>query len=226
MTVPDEGKRSLAVDRIDWRHLCGAAVLALALAVAAVAVPGAVLAQEQPGEPVNIYGDAGDELGNAAQASTTIYAVVDGEVEDTIAVGENGQFGGNETFDDKLAVNSGAGETVTFTVDSPEGTVALDTVNLTTADGVVEISLTFPGASFAEIDVGNNGNLAGDTIGDGLLNDVDGDGEFDIFDVQALFNNLDSDAVQNNPAAFNFNGDENPSEVTIFDVQGLFELLD
>jgi hypothetical protein len=61
---------------------------------------------------------------------------------------------------------------------------------------------------------------------DGLYEDVDGDGEFDIFDVQALFDGLDSVPVQNNPAAFNFNDDDNPDEVTIFDVQGLFELLD
>jgi hypothetical protein len=61
---------------------------------------------------------------------------------------------------------------------------------------------------------------------DGLYEDIDGDGAFDIFDVQALFNNLDSDAAELNPGAFNFNNDENPTEVTIFDVQGLFNLLD
>ena len=64
-----------------------------------------------------------------------------------------------------------------------------------------------------------------DVNGDGLYEDVDGDGLFDIFDVQALFNHLDSSAVQGNPKAFNFNGDENPQEVTIFDVQGLFDTL-
>jgi hypothetical protein len=36
------------------------------------------------------------------------------------------------------------------------------------------------------IDVGDDGNCATDTIGDGLLNDVDGD--ISIADVQALFN--------------------------------------
>jgi hypothetical protein len=64
-----------------------------------------------------------------------------------------------------------------------------------------------------------------DVNGDGLYEDVDGDGSFDIFDVQALFDNLDSDAVQNNPAAYNFNDDENPQGVTIFDVQGLFDTV-
>jgi PKD repeat protein len=61
-----------------------------------------------------------------------------------------------------------------------------------------------------------------DPDNDGLYEDVTGDGSFDIFDVQALFNNLDSDTVQNNPAAFNFNNDDNPDKVSIFDVQGLF----
>ena len=67
-----------------------------------------------------------------------------------------------------------------------------------------------------------------DPDGDGRFEDIDGDESFDIFDVQALFEGLNSDPVQNNPAAFNFNDDDNPEEegVTIFDVQGLFELLD
>ena len=74
----------------------------------------------------------------------------------------------------------------------------------------------------------NKENRPRDIDGDGRFEDIDGDGEFDIFDVQALFEGLNSDPVQNNPAAFNFNDDDNPEEegVTIFDVQGLFELLD
>ena len=65
-----------------------------------------------------------------------------------------------------------------------------------------------------------------DIDGDGLYEDIDGNGSFDIFDVQALFNGLESDPVQNNPEAFNFNDDDNPDDVSIFDVQGLFELLE
>jgi hypothetical protein len=64
-----------------------------------------------------------------------------------------------------------------------------------------------------------------DLTGDLLVEDTDGDGTFDIFDVQALFANLDSDPVQNHPDAFNFNGDFDPSKVTIFDVQALFSRL-
>lgn len=222
MTGTEDSERRLAGGRIDWRHLCGTALFALALAVVVVAVPGAIAGQDQPGDPVSIYGDAEDELNNTAQNGTTIYAVVDGTVEDSITVDENGQFGGSGEFDDKLAVNAGAGSEVLFTIDSPDGTVALDTVNLTTADEVVEISLTFPVASFAEIDVNGDGNVSTDTTGDGLLNDVDGDGEFDIFDVQTFFNNYNKPIVQDNAAAFDFDSD---GEVDIFDVQTLFDRL-
>jgi uncharacterized membrane protein len=70
-----------------------------------------------------------------------------------------------------------------------------------------------------------SGSPPADLDGDGRFEDIDGDGTFDIFDVQALFVHLDSTAVQSNPAAFNFNGDDDPTGVTIFDVQALFERL-
>ena len=61
-----------------------------------------------------------------------------------------------------------------------------------------------------------------DLTGDGLHRDVDGDGVFSIFDVQALFVGLDSDPVQSNVWAFEFNEDGNAN---IFDVQALFGKL-
>lgn len=85
-----------------------------------------------------------------------------------------------------------------------------------------------PSAEIAEPDprpdVTGNGNPATDTTGNSLLNDINGDGEFDIFDVQVLFNNLDSETVQANSEQFNFSG-QNPDEVSIFDVQALFNSL-
>jgi hypothetical protein len=60
---------------------------------------------------------------------------------------------------------------------------------------------------------------ATDPDGDGRFEDVNGDGTFDIIDVQALFINEGSDAVQNNVEAFNFNND---TTVDILDVQALF----
>lgn len=72
-------------------------------------------------------------------------------------------------------------------------------------------------------DVNGDGNPAHDLDEDGLYEDVNGDGAFTIVDVQALFANLDSDAVQNNPSKFDFNGD---GKVDVTDVQALYALLE
>jgi hypothetical protein len=85
---------------------------------------------------------------------------------------------------------------------------------------------TVAGSLLLSVDPTGDGEPATDTTGDGLLNDVDGDESFDIFDVQALFNNLERQPVQNSPELFNFNDDESPDGVSIFDVQGLFNQLD
>jgi PKD repeat protein len=63
-----------------------------------------------------------------------------------------------------------------------------------------------------------------DVDGDGLYEDVRRDGEVDIFDVQALFTNMDTDAVQDHSWAFNFMEEES-DEVTVMDVQALFNRL-
>ena len=68
-------------------------------------------------------------------------------------------------------------------------------------------------------DVTGDGHLPTDPDEDGAYEDVNGDGEFTATDVQALFANMDSDAVQNNPELFDFNGDGNFS---VSDVQALF----
>jgi PKD repeat protein len=58
-----------------------------------------------------------------------------------------------------------------------------------------------------------------DPDGDGDFEDIDGNGQVDIFDVQALFTNLESDPISNNPGLFNFDGQ---GGVDVFDVQALF----
>lgn len=65
-----------------------------------------------------------------------------------------------------------------------------------------------------------------DLTGDGLFEDVTGDGQVTVFDVQALFNNLAENEVQEHPEAFNFAGQEDPDRVTVFDVQAFFAELD
>jgi len=64
-----------------------------------------------------------------------------------------------------------------------------------------------------------------DLDNDGLYEDVTGDGVFDYDDVQALYYNLNSAAVQNYPAAYNFAGDTNPTAVRYADVQALYDYL-
>ena len=106
-------------------------------------------------------------------------------------------------------------------------TVTFEDVGLPDALGVFEHGVfTADDNQTAEItvsaDFGDDGQLAQDTTGDGLLNDLTGDGEFTIVDVQVLFENFDGDAIQDNVAAFDFLGDD---RVTIFDVQALFNQL-
>jgi hypothetical protein len=60
-----------------------------------------------------------------------------------------------------------------------------------------------------------------DLTGDGLYEDVRGDGQVSVLDVQTLFNHIETPAVQNNAAFFDFSGNS-PDQVTILDVQDLF----
>jgi hypothetical protein len=57
-----------------------------------------------------------------------------------------------------------------------------------------------------------------DLDGDGNHEDVTGSGQVTVFDTQTLFDNLDSEDVQENAGAFNFNPTSPDDEVTIFDV--------
>jgi hypothetical protein len=115
--------------------------------------------------------------------------------------------------------------TVTVAVDEP-GTHALefDEATIQDLDGGEYTLLTKDSALSATSlpPVGNAEDPPEDTNGDGLHEDVDGDGSVTIFDVQALFKNLDSPAIQENAPAFSFDGG-NQEAVTIFDVQGLFD---
>ncbi|AWB28085.1 hypothetical protein HARCEL1_10395 [Halococcoides cellulosivorans] len=61
-----------------------------------------------------------------------------------------------------------------------------------------------------------------DPDGDGLYEDVSGDGDLNFPDVNALFQNTTSDAVQNNVQYFDFDGD---GVVGLQDVLALFEMV-
>ncbi|AZH27180.1 PKD domain-containing protein [Haloplanus aerogenes] len=70
-----------------------------------------------------------------------------------------------------------------------------------------------------EVVVGNFVNPVSDPDSDSQYEDINGDGNFNIVDVQAMFANLNDDAIQNNPDKFDFNND---GSVNIVDVQALF----
>ena len=107
-------------------------------------------------------------------------------------------------------VSSSTTLTFELTVTDSIGANATDTVNVTVQAETVSIEPI-------------NGQLPTDTTGDGKLNDINGDRKFDIFDIQVLYNNLESDPVQQNPELFDF--DMSGGTPTIFDVQALYNQL-
>lgn len=123
-------------------------------------------------------------------------------------------------------VDTGTGSSFT-TVFPAEGTY---TVTLMVVDGfgfedTATQQVSIDEGEESDLDVVVGVNPPRDLNADGLYRDIDGNCEFDIGDVQALFFNLHSDAVQENAQAFNFSGMD-ADEVTIFDVQALFRDLE
>jgi CARDB. len=107
-----------------------------------VAGAGMVAGQEEPGVPVNFYGDAEFDTGEPVPNGTTIVAVVSGEIEGQIDVTPAGQYGGPEEFDNKLTVGTGAGDEVSFRLNGLNGPVAAESpVEL--IGGTFEQDLTF-----------------------------------------------------------------------------------
>lgn len=105
--------------------------------------------------------------------------------------------------------------------------------NLTVRPYYTDSSLTTLSSATGSVDDEAPPAVVGDTppknlpaseggFDDTVYEDVNGDGAFDIVDVQAFFQNgnYESDAVQNNPQAFNYDGE---GGVDIFDVQALFQ---
>lgn len=135
----DSNRRDRPVDA--WLRL--AACLAVITTLGVGVVPfGTVEADDgAPGEPASFFGTAVDEDGDAIPSGTTIVAVVDGEVEGEITVDPDGRYGGKEAFDDKLRVDSAAGDEVSFRF-ADSGGPSAGSVQLEA--GVFEKNLTFP----------------------------------------------------------------------------------
>jgi surface glycoprotein (TIGR04207 family) len=116
--------------------------------------------------------------------------------------------------------------TLVYEVEIPDDADTGDTFEISSnADSDIQLGIDVIEVSdVAPPDVNDNGQPAQDLDGDGLYEDVTGDGQLQINDVQALFFNRDSDAVQNNAQLFNFDGQE-PASIDVSDVQALFVLF-
>lgn len=82
-----------------------------------------------------------------------------------------------------------------------------------TGDGTLTVSTAMP-------TLPDQASPAKDPDGDALLEDVTGDGRTNLFDALAYYNARDTDAVQNNPRRFDFDGDGRAG--TLFDALELY----
>lgn len=153
-------------------HLRTLAIIAVTIATIVSIGVTPTAAQQAPGEPVNFYGEVVDEDGNNAPVGTTIVAVVDNEVEGEVVVDTAGQYGEEGAFGKKLALDSNAGETVSFHIDDPNGAEAVESPRDLNA-GTFEFDLTFPAGTFEDeaavesisIDLNDNTITEGDETG-------------------------------------------------------------
>ena len=98
-----------------------ALVVALVLAtVAAPALAGVAVAEDDPPAPPATYYGQVTVQGEAPGATVTVEAVVNETVQDSIQTDADGTFGGPGTFDEKLTVPGESGDRVTFVVQSTD----------------------------------------------------------------------------------------------------------
>jgi surface glycoprotein (TIGR04207 family) len=169
---------------------------------------------------INSLEDAQANAGEEVTVSATVSNIISEESTQNVTLA----LEGDEVETREVTIPGGEDETVEFSFTAPEDADDYDwsvssgsssqTATLTVTVEEVDDGTDVP-------DVNGDGAAAQDLDGDGFYEDVDGDGELDIFDVQTLFENQDSEAVQD--ARFNFNEGETSDEVDIFDVQALFE---
>lgn len=105
------------------------------------------------------------------------------------------------------------------------GNTSLALSNVTVGNENATYSYTISSAEGANLRVETpptqvTGNDPSDTDGDGTYDDVNGDDEFNVVDVQALFQNYDSEAIKEHELFYDFNGD---GEVNITDVFALYQ---
>ena len=198
-------------------------VLFCTIAVGAASVDIAPTSQGQ-----DIAADSGHDF---VVTDVNASAAVEGEsLTVTAVVANTGNATGEQAVDLDVAeigtnstqVELGPGQnaTVELTVETAIGDAAgspyTATVQTGSSNMTTEASVVLPAVS--------GDATPADLYGNGLYEDVDGSGSVGIFDVQVLFSNINSPAVQDHPWAYNFDGEEPPT-VNVFDVQALFGIL-
>ncbi|WP_276250420.1 hypothetical protein [Haloarcula rara] len=122
-------------------------VLVVVLAVIALATVGTGPVLGQPAPPNSYYGVAESENGTDAPRGIVIVAVANGEAQDSITVGSNGEYGSSDPSGEKLRVSSSIDSNVTFHVESADGPRAAET-DPNPESEVERLDLTFPDGSF------------------------------------------------------------------------------
>lgn len=121
-------------------------IVALVIVVSATGAGiGQSLAQTAP--PNSYYGTVESSTGTEAPAGTTIVAVANGKVQDSITVDTAGQYGSSEPTGDKLRVSSDIDSEVTFYIDDADGAQASES-DPNPETEVEQLNLTFPAGTF------------------------------------------------------------------------------
>ena len=138
-----------------WLSIALAAIVLLSgVAVAAGAAP-VVAADDPPELPAAYYGEVSID-GEPAPEGTIVEAAIDGEVRGSIAVGDDGTFGGPGVGDEKLEVPGDAddeGEAVTFLVGGVEADADPEITWASGAHEQVDLSAEDVGEPFFAVDI-------------------------------------------------------------------------
>jgi hypothetical protein len=172
-------------------------------------------------EPSNITVEITDTNSPVVESETlhTTTAVENtGDVAATQAVSLS--IAGEQRDSTTVSLDGGDSTTVTLEWETGDGDAGEYTAVVVTGETTAETLVKVTADGRPQPIIGEDPPK--DRNGDGLYRDINGDGEFTITDVQVFFENRDSDVVQNNPGAFNFDGTDDPEEVTLADVQALF----
>ncbi len=106
---------------------------------------------------------------------------------------------------------------------SPGRYLALAVLDIGNPEYLLASQLVFEVQEVSLVPIGESANLPKDLDGDGLYEDINGDDKLTVDDLALFGFQIDSDAVQENDAAFDFDSD---GEVTFNDVVALKALLE